>query len=167
MTVIGASGNRRYPQHQFAGNNNSFHAPSVPMMWPNSSQFHGYSTPPPHMLYPGAHHVGSAPTANPSMVSMGFSSSPTPHHNVFPCINGNFMEPPILQQRCHIFHGNGVIAMPSAFDAPNDCVRSRRNDSNTGSNQADSKRQYELDIELIISGKDSRTTLMIKNIPNK
>ncbi|CAA6660054.1 unnamed protein product [Spirodela intermedia] len=33
--------------------------------------------------------------------------------------------------------------------------------------QSNSRRQYELDIERIIRGEDSRTTLMIKNIPNK
>lgn len=33
--------------------------------------------------------------------------------------------------------------------------------------QIDSKKQYQLDLEKIISGEDTRTTLMIKNIPNK
>ncbi|CAA7396369.1 unnamed protein product [Spirodela intermedia] len=48
-----------------------------------------------------------------------------------------------LQNR-HIFHASD---------------RSRR--------QSNSRRQYELNIERIIRGEDSRTTLMIKNIPNK
>uniref|UniRef100_A0A7N0SXD0 RRM domain-containing protein n=1 Tax=Kalanchoe fedtschenkoi TaxID=63787 RepID=A0A7N0SXD0_KALFE len=33
--------------------------------------------------------------------------------------------------------------------------------------QLESKKQYQLDLEKIISGEDTRTTLMIKNIPNK
>ncbi|CAK7346683.1 unnamed protein product [Dovyalis caffra] len=44
-------------------------------------------------------------------------------------------------------------------------VRSRRVE-NSGS-QIDSKKQYQLDLDKIIRGEDTRTTLMIKNIPNK
>ncbi|XP_058101188.1 protein MEI2-like 2 isoform X1 [Magnolia sinica] len=43
--------------------------------------------------------------------------------------------------------------------------RSRRVENN--GNQIDSKKQYQLDLDKIISGEDTRTTLMIKNIPNK
>ncbi|XP_074566589.1 protein MEI2-like 2 isoform X2 [Curcuma longa] len=43
--------------------------------------------------------------------------------------------------------------------------RSRRAD-NQGS-QADNKKLYQLDLEKIIKGEDTRTTIMIKNIPNK
>ncbi|ONK66719.1 uncharacterized protein A4U43_C06F11250 [Asparagus officinalis] len=43
--------------------------------------------------------------------------------------------------------------------------RSRRVDN--GGSQLDSKKQYQLDLEKIVSGEDTRTTLMIKNIPNK
>ncbi|GLT26307.1 hypothetical protein SLA2020_013880 [Shorea laevis] len=43
--------------------------------------------------------------------------------------------------------------------------RSRRIES-TGA-QIDNKKQYQLDLDKIISGEDIRTTLMIKNIPNK
>uniref|UniRef100_A0A7N0T4B8 RRM domain-containing protein n=1 Tax=Kalanchoe fedtschenkoi TaxID=63787 RepID=A0A7N0T4B8_KALFE len=43
--------------------------------------------------------------------------------------------------------------------------RNRRTESN--GNQIDSKKQFQLDLEKIISGEDTRTTLMIKNIPNK
>ncbi|KAF8408970.1 hypothetical protein HHK36_005040 [Tetracentron sinense] len=34
-------------------------------------------------------------------------------------------------------------------------------------NQIDSKKQYQLDLDKIVNGEDTRTTLMIKNIPNK
>ncbi|XP_010559265.1 PREDICTED: protein MEI2-like 3 [Tarenaya hassleriana] len=37
----------------------------------------------------------------------------------------------------------------------------------TSTNQLDSKKQFQLDLGKIISGEDTRTTLMIKNIPNK
>uniref|UniRef100_A0A6M2EZ78 RRM domain-containing protein n=1 Tax=Populus davidiana TaxID=266767 RepID=A0A6M2EZ78_9ROSI len=44
-------------------------------------------------------------------------------------------------------------------------VRSRRVENN--GSQIDCKKQYQLDLDKIISGEDNRTTLMIKNIPNK
>ncbi|GAV60198.1 RRM_1 domain-containing protein/RRM_2 domain-containing protein [Cephalotus follicularis] len=72
------------------------------------------------------------------------------------------------QQMCHLFPGrNTMISMPASFDSPGERVRNlshRRNESN--SNHAD-KKQYELDVDRILRGEDTRTTLMIKNIPNK
>lgn len=143
------------------------------------------------------HHAGSAPSVNPSLWerrqpyigdstdastfhpgslgSMGFSGGSPMHplelvrHNIFSHSGGNCVDHVGIsspQHRCHMFQGrNHVIAMPASFDVPNDRIRSRRSDSNA--NQADNKKQYELDIERIIRGEDSRTTLMIKNIPNK
>ncbi|CAN1123116.1 Protein MEI2-like 2 [Linum perenne] len=43
--------------------------------------------------------------------------------------------------------------------------RTRRLDN--GLNQIDNRKQYQLDLKKIVSGEDTRTTLMIKNIPNK
>ncbi|CAL5409137.1 unnamed protein product [Camellia sinensis] len=43
--------------------------------------------------------------------------------------------------------------------------RSHRVENNV--NQIDSKKQFQLDLDTITSGEDTRTTLMIKNIPNK
>ena len=34
-------------------------------------------------------------------------------------------------------------------------------------NQVESKKLYQLDVDKIINGEDTRTTIMIKNIPNK
>lgn len=66
-----------------------------------------------------------------------------------------------------MFLGNGPY---SGFGAIiNECfaehARSQRVEN--GGNQLDSKKQYQLDLDKIISGEDARTTLMIKNIPNK
>jgi len=52
------------------------------------------------------------------------------------------------------------------FEGLTERSHSRRID-NTGSQLDDSKKQYQLDLEKIFSGEDTRTTLMIKNIPNK
>lgn len=43
--------------------------------------------------------------------------------------------------------------------------RIRRAENN--GNQMDSKKQFQLDLDKIVNGEDTRTTLMIKNIPNK
>ncbi|XP_039018044.1 protein MEI2-like 1 [Hibiscus syriacus] len=115
-----------------------------------------------------------------SLGSMGFTSNSTSHplefasHNIFSLAGGNCMDLTknggvhSSQQIGNLFLGrNPMISMPASVDSPNDRVRSfshRRNDSN--SSNAD-KKQYELDIDRIIRGEDSRTTLMIKNIPNK
>ncbi|XP_022735908.1 protein MEI2-like 1 isoform X3 [Durio zibethinus] len=115
-----------------------------------------------------------------SLGSVGFpgSSASRPveiaSHNIFSHVGGNCMDlvknggVHSLQQMCHLFPGrNPMISMPASVDSHNVCVRNpsyRRNESN--SSNAD-KKQYELDIDRIIRGDDSRTTLMIKNIPNK
>ncbi|XP_039069382.1 protein MEI2-like 1 isoform X1 [Hibiscus syriacus] len=113
-----------------------------------------------------------------SLGSVGFhGTSPSypvdiASHNIFSHVggvdlmkNGGVHSP---QQLCHLYPGrNPMISMPTSLDSPNERVRNfsqRRNDLN--SSNAD-KKQYELDIDRIICGDDSRTTLMIKNIPNK
>ncbi|GAB4860350.1 hypothetical protein Ancab_035509 [Ancistrocladus abbreviatus] len=69
------------------------------------------------------------------------------------------------QQMHHMFHGRSPYSTtPSSFAYPCERVRNRRNEVN--SNYAD-KKQYELNIDRILRGEDTRTTLMIKNIPNK
>ncbi|RHN44628.1 putative RNA recognition motif 2, nucleotide-binding alpha-beta plait domain-containing protein [Medicago truncatula] len=86
----------------------------------------------------------------------------TPHcvdfvpHNMFPHFGLN-----VHNQRGMVFPGRNH--MINSFDTYKR-VRSRRNVG--ASNLADMKR-YELDIDCIKRGEDNRTTLMIKNIPNK
>ncbi|KAJ7968858.1 Protein MEI2-like [Quillaja saponaria] len=55
---------------------------------------------------------------------------------------------------------------PTSIDGFTEHGRSRRILDNNG-NQVDSKKQFQLDLDKIRSGEDIRTTLMIKNIPNK
>ncbi|KAJ6730693.1 RNA RECOGNITION MOTIF-CONTAINING [Salix viminalis] len=66
-----------------------------------------------------------------------------------------------------MFMGAGSYSGPVTISNEGfvDRVRSRRVE-NIGS-QIDCKKQYQLDLEKIINGEDTRTTLMIKNIPNK
>lgn len=129
-------------------------------------------------------YLGESPEASSfhlgSLGSMGFPRSSQLHHidisphSTFSHVGGNCAD--MLtnagqhspQQMCNIFLGrNPMISMPASFDSASDRVRNlshRRNDVN--SNLAD-KKQYELDTDRILRGEDVRTTLMIKNIPNK
>jgi hypothetical protein len=71
---------------------------------------------------------------------------------------------PILGQP---FYSNPIYQGPGSFGLDNsiDRARTRRVDSSVL--QADNRKQYQLDLEKIRKGDDTRTTLMIKNIPNK
>ncbi|CAI9089054.1 OLC1v1023554C11 [Oldenlandia corymbosa var. corymbosa] len=71
-----------------------------------------------------------------------------------------------LSRNGHMFFGNGSYGGigTSNLDGLTERGRNRRVES---ANQIDNKKQYMLDLEKIISGEDTRTTLMIKNIPNK
>ncbi|WOK97485.1 hypothetical protein Cni_G06193 [Canna indica] len=206
-------------QHSWTNANAAYNKSLNPMLWANSPSFinnipihqsshvHGIPTSQSHMLntiLPSHHHVGSAPSINPSLWDrrhayaggdsmdlrafhpgslgrMGLSPISQLHwiehasHNIFSHSGGNCIDPsispghigiPSPQQRGQMFHGrNPIIFMPGSFDSPTERIRSRRNDTNA--NQSDNKKQFELDIERIVRGEDSRTTLMIKNIPNK
>ncbi|XP_061357131.1 protein MEI2-like 1 isoform X2 [Gastrolobium bilobum] len=71
------------------------------------------------------------------------------------------------KQLSHVFPGRLPLTSMSKFDSTNERMRNlyhRRSEANT--NNAD-KKQYELDLGRILRGEDNRTTLMIKNIPNK
>lgn len=69
------------------------------------------------------------------------------------------------QQMNHMFHDrNTMNSLPTSFGSPSERVRRSRNETNLS--HADRK-HYELNIDRILRGDDNRTTLMIKNIPNK
>lgn len=141
-------------------------APAVnPSLWDRRHAYSGES-PETSGLHPGS--LGSMRISNNSLQSMEFVSP-----NIFSHVGGNCMDLPIppknvgLQshQRSMIFPGSAqMIPMINTFDPTNERARSRRNEGSI--NQAD-KKQYELDIDRILRGEDNRTTLMIKNIPNK
>ncbi|KAL5564796.1 hypothetical protein UlMin_027960 [Ulmus minor] len=146
---------------------------------------------------PVPHHIGSAPAVNPSLWekhayspetsslhlsslrSAGFlGSSPQlqsvdfSSQNIFSQIGGNRMDISAPQHSSehsyHFFPGRDpVFSLPKSFDSLNESARNlsqRRNEANP--NNVD-KKQFELDIDRILQGEDKRTTLMIKNIPNK
>lgn len=142
------------------------HAGSAPQVTPLWDSRHGYggAATDSHALLPGS--LGNLRFSDiPKLHPMEIASRGLPTHAIGNCIESN---PSLVgisssQQRGQIFHGRSAMILTSSSSI--DRIKSRRNDTNT--NQADSKRQYELDIELIVRGEGSRTTLMLKNIPNK
>ncbi|XP_031284498.1 protein MEI2-like 5 isoform X1 [Pistacia vera] len=66
-----------------------------------------------------------------------------------------------------VFVSNGLYPglTPTNMEGLTDRGRSRRVDNN--GSQIDTKKQFQLDLEKIKNGEDTRATLMIKNIPNK
>ncbi|KAJ7010166.1 protein MEI2-like 4 isoform X2 [Populus alba x Populus x berolinensis] len=142
-------------------------APAVnPSLWDRQRAYAGES-PDTSGFHPGS--LGSIRIPNNSLQSMEFLSA-----NMFPHVGGNCLELSMTpnnvglqsqQQRSMVFPGRGqMIPMINTFDPLSERARSRRNEGSI--NQAD-KKQYELDIDRILRGEDNRTTLMIKNIPNK
>ncbi|KAH1066202.1 hypothetical protein J1N35_031189 [Gossypium stocksii] len=65
-----------------------------------------------------------------------------------------------------VFLGNGPFqGLHNSMEGLAENGRSRQVENN--GNQLDNKKQFQLDLDKIVSGEDIRTTLMIKNIPNK
>jgi hypothetical protein len=71
---------------------------------------------------------------------------------------------PILGQP---FYSNPIYQGPGSFGLDNSIDRARTRRVDSSALQADNRKQYQLDLEKIRKGDDGRTTLMIKNIPNK
>lgn len=224
-----SNGHSSLSQHQFTlwGNPNASSFGHMPQssppsyLWSNSSsvgpsfnpigqaqlQSHAYSSSHSSLLPISRHHVGSAPSGEPSLlerrhsyiasdslvetssllrsasgtglggggtsahaINIGHAGS----HNLMNQLGGNSvglehassspnmgMMSPQQRQR---FLQNGLLAS-SGMDGLTDRGRTRRGESISA--QADNKKQYQLDLDRIMRGEDPRTTLMIKNIPNK
>ncbi|KAG8072155.1 hypothetical protein GUJ93_ZPchr0006g44238 [Zizania palustris] len=67
----------------------------------------------------------------------------------------------------HALYGNPTYQGPGSFGLDSSLERGRNRRVDSSVFQADSKKRYQLDVEKIRKGDDTRTTLMIKNIPNK
>ncbi|KAJ8567943.1 hypothetical protein K7X08_020665 [Anisodus acutangulus] len=163
-------------------------------VWSNSSLAHPFAASNGQGKgYPyGSHHVGSAPSGIPLDRRLGFfSESPgtsyvnqvaygsigSSHNNgshvmSLGCLGAmNMTVSPSsrmmpLPRNGPIFSGNGFYGgiVMANNEGMMERGRSRRVESG---NEIDNKKQYLLDLEKIMSGEDARTTLMIKNIPNK
>ncbi|CAJ1838089.1 unnamed protein product [Sphenostylis stenocarpa] len=156
---------------------------------PTLPRLHGLPRSPSHMMTTvlpiNSHqHMPSAPFwdrrhtyAGESLGNMQFSGDTTTHcvdfvsYNFFPHFGGNCVDFRILPKNLGLhFHNPKDLTFPgrnhmiTSFETHKQRTRNRRNEG--VSNLAD-KKQYELDIDRIKRGEDDRTTLMIKNIPNK
>ncbi|TKY73713.1 MEI2 4 [Spatholobus suberectus] len=104
----------------------------------------------------------------------GWQLHPPASHNIFSHVGGNGPDMTSNtgqgspKQLSHVFPGRLPMTLVSKFDSTNERMRNlypRRSEPNTNNNT--DKKQYELDLGRILRGDDNRTTLMIKNIPNK
>ncbi|XP_023736886.1 protein MEI2-like 2 [Lactuca sativa] len=135
-----------YSDHQ----SNSWRASPV---GPFSPSQHGTFLGPPH------HHVGSAPPGIPldrSERSFMYNGNQM----------GSFGKGQMLFGNVTSYQGRGG-GLNDGLMVGN---RTRRVDSSVtqlGNNNNNNNKQYQLDLDKIITGEDMRTTLMIKNIPNK
>ncbi|XAR50389.1 hypothetical protein NMG60_11004698 [Bertholletia excelsa] len=166
-------------------NSNSFHLhPLSPSIWPNSplfsnsldvpcpSQLPGYSgvpftgvtsiSPPQHLL------LGSAPSVSPLLWDKKPNYTGGSPEVSASCVGsvGNLGLHSVKVP--HICPGRNIgTSMPMPFGSPRKCERIFCQQRNQSNSRHTDKKQFELDIDRILRGEDSRTTLMIKNIPNK
>lgn len=137
-------------------------------------------------LVPSSHHVGSAPSGyplqrqfspymespeaafrRPAPLSMNLNSQGAPG-NLFENGLTNFQ---VISPRGLSSTLMGVGGPYSSFglngmNRLNEHIRAQRIE-NARIEVENSRKQFQLDLDKIISGEDNRTTLMIKNIPNK
>lgn len=125
------------------------------------------------------HHVGSAPSGflprSSEVSSIGSAASRGAIGNVVPRNMHEVGSPSFKMmsapRHSQLFMGNGSsyplsVATTASSDGPLEDGRSQQFGS-SNINQVDIKKQFHLDLSKIMSGEDLRTTLMIKNIPNK
>lgn len=140
------------------------------------------------------HHVGSAPSnipferhfshyqessdalymSRPAFGGIGLSHNdknfmgPRTSGNTFMPENGSPSFSMLSSTRPNpMFLGNGhyLGVSPIDMEVSNERGKSRRFEQSAS--QIDNRKQFQLDLEKILNGEDTRTTLMIKNIPNK
>ncbi|GFZ06182.1 MEI2-like protein 5 [Actinidia rufa] len=153
------SSTRRTPsvEHPFTSNGQSHGLPYAARHGSFVSSSHHH----PH------HHVGSAPSGVPFERHLGFLQEFS--RNIIQNMSENgspgfsMISSPRLSP---VFLGNGHYPglIPTSMEGF-ERWWGRRVENN--GNQIDSKKQFQLDLDKIKSGEDTRTTLMIKNIPNK
>ncbi|GAB2252727.1 hypothetical protein Droror1_Dr00005574 [Drosera rotundifolia] len=144
----------------------ALHVGSAPSGIPRERHFGFFpESPETSIMSPGTFGgMNLGPKSGGFMSNMG--SRATMHASIAGNINENgfpnfIMPPPRLSP---VFLGNG----PYAGLSPNSVeIERRARRAESSANQMDNKRLFQLDLEKIGSGEDIRTTLMIKNIPNK
>uniref|UniRef100_A0A0A8YK76 RRM domain-containing protein n=1 Tax=Arundo donax TaxID=35708 RepID=A0A0A8YK76_ARUDO len=152
-----------------------YHVGSAPSGAPFESQF-GFLSESPETSYlkqvrfGNLGNIGSGRNGGGLMLNMAGRASVNPVSSLSGSLTDssstNFR--PMLSPRLgHTFYSNSTYQGPGSFGFDNSIDRARNRRVDSSALQADSKRQYQLDLDKIRKGDDTRTTLMIKNIPNK
>ncbi|XP_011096479.1 protein MEI2-like 5 isoform X1 [Sesamum indicum] len=121
------------------------------------------------------YHIGSAPSGVPLERQFGYFQESSKASLKSPSFDGvapiykdrSFTGNMVSPRLSPVFLGNGHFpgVAVSNMEGLAERGKSRRIESN--GTQIDNKKQFQLDLDKIRSGEDTRTTLMIKNIPNK
>jgi hypothetical protein len=166
----GSAGNDSVSNPQFLwGNSNSYQQSISSMTWSSNTHAMSQSLNTAGLGQPfGYTGAVNVPRTSASKVMMSSSGS----HNIIGGSLGangffeNGSQDTMSPQRSLMFPSSGIV-MGSPFDVLGfDRGHASRQES-TMAQGPDNKIQYQLDIEAILRGEDKRTTLMIKNIPNK
>uniref|UniRef100_A0A0D9VKB2 RRM domain-containing protein n=1 Tax=Leersia perrieri TaxID=77586 RepID=A0A0D9VKB2_9ORYZ len=114
--------------------------------------------------------IGSGRNGTSLMLNMASRASANPVSALsgsMPDNNSSSFRPVLSPRLGQTFFGSPTYQGPSSFGLDTSIERGRNRRVDSSVFQADSKKQYQLDLEKIRKGDDTRTTLMIKNIPNK
>ncbi|CAN6912858.1 hypothetical protein Bca4012_087285 [Brassica carinata] len=121
----------------------------------------------PYSALNGSNHVGSAPSGffrrSSETSSMGSAAFRGASGNAAPR-NMREAGSPSFRMVSSLRHSQLFTGSVSSYQWP---VATTASIDGCNMNQVDSKTQFQLDLSKIMSGEDLRTTLMIKNIPNK
>lgn len=146
----------------YSNNHTNSSSPWPPLNASNGYRQGGFNA---FMNSPQYHHVGSAPSVLPFDRHFGFfpESPKTAFIDLNRSSGGYLMNMGSPNFRMM------SLPRPGPFFLGNEGLseRSRSRRAENSGNQMENKMQYQLELDKIISGEDTRTTLMIKNIPNK
>ncbi|XVF87225.1 hypothetical protein PTKIN_Ptkin18bG0101700 [Pterospermum kingtungense] len=178
------SGMEKLSRPQFLwGNPNSYTDHTNTSVWPTTSMVHPFSSNGKGHGFPFSgrqgsfsgssqhhhhNHVGSAPSGVPLERHFGFFPESSDSSFMSPAAFGgmgvgNNDSSFMVNMGSRAAMSSGLL--PNSMEGLSERGRSRRVENN--GNELDNKKQFQLDLDKIISGEDTRTTLMIKNIPNK
>ncbi|KAK4440118.1 protein MEI2-like 5 [Sesamum alatum] len=148
------------------GGNSGFPMPNIHGSFCSSSQLQQQ-----HRQY----HIGSAPSGVPLERQFGYFQESSKASLKSPSFDGvapiykdrGFMGNMVSPRLSPVFLGNGHFPRVAASNAEGLAERGKSRRIESNGTQIDIKKQFQLDLDKIRSGEDTRTTLMIKNIPNK
>ncbi|XP_031490111.1 protein MEI2-like 2 isoform X2 [Nymphaea colorata] len=152
-----------------SSNHNQYHFGSAPSGTP-FERHQGFFPSSPETAYMGAlsfGDVGMNRTEGGYMINIGNRTTVDSEVGILKNVMAGIGSPSLPVYPSHrlgnLVHGG--IPFPGRFEVMANRVRSQRVENDV--TQMDNKKQYQLDLDKIASGEDTRTTLMIKNIPNK